>query len=201
MRWGCDVTVTGRNMYYAQTIGRVDYIGRLRQRTCYVQYTLCVDYYYGKTKIVLLDERASERVGGWNIGYGVIHLVFGLERKGKKERKKTHDKNEKGGVSDIGDETTRLSSHCAHNTFIYLYYSNRYILHCKLSRFFSQGIICYTVVHIVCDRRTNIEWLLMNTTTWPVLTRKYEQVTTKSEERNSKESEKNAYTSTIRFDE
>lgn len=115
----------------------------------------------------MLDERASERVGGWNIGYGVIHLVFGLERKGKKERKKTHDKNEKGGVSDIGDETTRLSSHCAHNTFIYLYYSNRYILHCKLSRFFSQGIICYTVVHIVCDRRTNIEWLLMNTTTWP----------------------------------
>lgn len=139
----------------------------------------------------------------WRLEYRLwSHPSCFRARKKRKERKKKRRMTRMKREASLTSEMRRRDFPAiVHTIHLSIFITRTDILHCKLSRFFSQGIICYTVVHIVCDRRTNIEWLLMNTTTWPVLTRKYEQVTTKSEERNSKESEKNAYTSTIRFDE
>lgn len=74
---------------------------------------------------------------------------------------KRHMTRMKMEASDIKDDTTRLASHCVHNTFIYLYYLN--IFYCTFLVF--SGFLM--VRSCIYDIHTNFEWLVMNTTTSP----------------------------------
>ena len=137
------MTMTGS----ISSIGPIDYIPywSLTEHTQFTHTTIDCVFVTMEMNIVWMNEP-----NGGQISVMESSILF------LASRRKTHDKNEKGGVSDIEDDTTRLASHCVHNTFIYLYYLN--IFFCKFWVFswYNRVYAIYTLEHWMAYNEQNI---------------------------------------------